>query len=836
MSDTANPERWARLEWLFHEAANLAPEEVRAFLDREAANDDAMRREVLDLLAREAADLPDVLAQGAASLTGNDLPIPEQVGSYRIDRELGRGGMGVVYLGVRERGDFEHRVAIKMLLGAAYDPAMMWRFQNERQILARLQHPGIARLLDGGTAESGVPYVVMDFVDGAPIDAYCDENGLGRDERIQLFLKVCEAVSYAHTKLIAHRDIKPSNILIDSHGEPKLLDFGIAKLVDPSTVDGDVTATRIMTLSFASPEQLAGEPVGTGADVYALGALLYLLLTGHRPHGKEGVSSTELARRILQDVPQLPSAVSGHPELRGDLDTIVGKALERDVAKRYGSVDALAQDLDAHRRSLPISARPPTFGYRASRLLQRNRVATFAAGVAALAILAGGIGLTLGLARAQAAEAVAVEEAQVASEVTDFLVGLFDIVGADSSLGREINAVDLLDRGLDRIDQDLAGQPVIQARLKEAMGTGYKGLAQFQTARRLFNEILAVPGVDDERRAIVQTQLGGIYRFAADIEAANSVLSEAIATLEPQVDTSSREAMNRTPTQSSSLLTAISESGLVAAMEADYPRAEELTSRALRLRERYEGPDARATALTASALSAVFAYQRRIEEAKVYQQQAVEVFRRTLPEDDLTLLQTEGFLAMLYAQEGDVDSAQAILEEILPRQRSRLGDRHIDVVQAVHNLGTMLAGRDEAKSRSYLEEALASYQEIHGPESLATTSTLLNLGMLEERQQNLSEAAAYYGRAAQIRTRFLGEENPRTAFAMLGLANTLRQLGNYAESAPNFRTALNTLRAVDQVPREALRDFSEVLRALGQDDEAVEIEEEFAALSGESEG
>jgi Tol biopolymer transport system component/serine/threonine protein kinase len=400
------PDRWKRIEELLDALLDLPPGERRAFLERECPDDPALRSEVREIL--EAGEQPAALldrpvarVSAVVSEVSGDtqVPMPERVGPYRIERVIGEGGMGTVFLAHRDDGQFDQRVALKLVRrGLHLDSRIVRRFREERQILAALSHPGIARLLDGGIAEDGLPFFAMEYVEGEPITTYCDNRSLGIEERLALFARVCDALAHAHAKQIVHRDIKPSNILVTPDGHPRLLDFGIAKLLDS---DPDARGTvvtrrseRLLTPEYASPEQIRGEPVGIAADVYCLGVLLYELLTGQRPFRREERTPHELERAVLEEDPTRPSeAVRREPlrrQLRGDLDAIVLTAMQKEPERRYGSADEMAADVRRHLAGQPVTARSASPVYLVRRWVQRHRVPvrSAAAGAVLTAVLA----------------------------------------------------------------------------------------------------------------------------------------------------------------------------------------------------------------------------------------------------------------------------------------------------------------------------------------------------------------------------------------------------------------------------------------------------------------
>lgn len=436
------PESWRRVRQILEQALEAAPERRAEYVEEACAGDSALRREVESLLAADAGAGTEFLA-GSAAKAAAMLPTLEEngpaagaslagarIGPYQIAEEIGHGGMGTVYRAIRADDQYRKQVAIKVVRGGLGDEFRVHRFRAERQILANLDHANIARLLDGGTTSEGQPYVVMEYIEGSPIDEYCDQRKLSVVERLKLFRTVCSAVGFAHQRLVIHRDIKPANILVTTEGEPKLLDFGIAKILDPEEtgVDQTVTVMRLMTPEYASPEQVRGEAITTASDVYSLGVVLYGLLTGRSPYGRASRAARDIVQEVVETEPEKPSAsvtrsdaatarsVSATrdevPEklqrrLRGDLDNIVLKALRKEPERRYASVDQFSEDIRRHLDGLPVIARPDTFLYRSSKFITRHKTSV-AAAVAVLLILVTGLAITMRetyIARAERAKA-----------------------------------------------------------------------------------------------------------------------------------------------------------------------------------------------------------------------------------------------------------------------------------------------------------------------------------------------------------------------------------------------------------------------------------------------
>ncbi len=489
------PERWEEIGNLYEQMLKCPPAQRAAFLDGACASDPALRREVESMVATHEAD-PDFLERPASLLLGplqtiqtsGELPDEKTyLGPYRLVRPLGRGGMGEVFLAVRELATVRQTVALKVLRPGLEQSDLVRRFAAEQQILAQLAHPGIARLLDAGHTADGRPYLAMEYVDGEPITAYCDRHQLTVEQRLRLFVQVCEAVQFAHQHLVIHRDLKPSNILValpasarPEEGQVKLLDFGIAKMLDPDPRDTSVlltrTGQRLLTPAYASPEQLDGAPIATTSDVYSLGVLLYELLAGQRPYALEGKTESEVARLLAEAAPMLPSMVVAQttanretapaagpvdvgrarrssPErlqrrLRGDLDTMVMMALRKEPERRYRSAEALAEDIERHLGGLPVRARADTLGYRARKFVRRNRW-TVAAATAFVILLAGFAG-AMALQQAETARQRDRAERELAKSesVTGFLTALFEANRPSEARGDTITARELLDRGV----------------------------------------------------------------------------------------------------------------------------------------------------------------------------------------------------------------------------------------------------------------------------------------------------------------------------------------------------------------------------------------------------
>ncbi len=493
-------DRWTQIETIFQAAAELPPWQRDAFLDGQCRGDAELRAEVLSLLRFDTADEPpllDAIHAGMASALGEQPAAGQMLGPYRIEREIGRGGMSVVYLASRADGEFQKQVAVKLIKRGMDTTSVVERLRRERRILAALEHPSIARLLDGGTTPDGRPWIAMEYIDGLPIDRYCEERGLTVEERCQLMCKVCDAVAYAHRNLVVHRDLKPSNILIAADGNPKLLDFGIARMLSEEEADGYEPLTRgpslLLTPEYASPEQVRRSAVTTASDVYSLGVVFYEMLCGQRPYRLASTNWAEMERVVCLTEPRRPSSVESLPartrrRLAGDIDNIVLKALRKDVARRYGLAEQLADDVRRHLEGRPVQARPDTLWYRGGKFLGRNRTAAAAAFVVTASLVTGAV----------IAERQAVAARERFEQLREFARSvLVDLHGQLSDIPGTAKARETLvahvDDYLKRVAAQRPGDDAALAtefattylRLGEMQGTTPQALASFENGRRL---------------------------------------------------------------------------------------------------------------------------------------------------------------------------------------------------------------------------------------------------------------------------------------------------------------------------------------------------------------
>jgi serine/threonine-protein kinase len=782
MDETIDPERWRRLSEILDVALDLPTRERDVYLEQACGDDGALRRQVEELLAAEAAadgflETPaaeravPLVAEMAAHREETEGPAAGRlVGSYRLLGELGEGGMGTVHLAERADGQFEHRVAIKLLRHGVESHEARRRFLQERQILARLTHPAIARLLDGGVTELGVPFFVMELVEGKPVTAYCEEKRLGIDQRLRLFVEICDAVQYAHRNLVVHRDLKPSNVLVDRAGCVKLLDFGIAKLLagEGGTASATRTLLQAMTLEYASPEQVRGEMVTTATDVYALGVLLYELLTGVRPHRvSEGGARAELQQAILDREPPRPSAVA--PGLRGDLDWILLKALQKQPERRYASADAFGSDVRRYLEGLPVSARREKLFYRARKFVKRHRLGVASAALLLLSLIGGLLG-TLGQARR------AQREARKAEAVKDFLKSLFAASDPAEAKGKERTALQLLEDGAERIGTELKEQPEVRSEVTRLVADVYFQLGEYDRALPLLREDLEMRRrLDGPRSLAVAETLTRI----ADVTYDQGKFDEASALYQSALSIQRAENGDRSP-QVAELLWDL---GGVERNRDHLAEAEDLDERALAIFVETRGVDCAEAVSVRESLAIIYAQGERLSEAAALQEQVAEWRQRTNGPDHPHTLNARYNLATYLLALGRFEEAEPIVADVVARQRRVMGERHDRLAAALRVLARTLEGEGEAEAAlPRIADALSIHRERFGERHLQVAIDLSWQGVIEAHTPRLQKAIDDSRQAVRLVAGLKGATPRDLATARLNAGIVLLEAGQLEQA------------------------------------------------------
>ena len=746
------PDRWQALSPYLDEALTLSGDAQIAWMEALRARDPQLASELETLLLEHRAAKQEGFLQKSPNLLSEDLHVAGQMlGVYQLISPIGRGGMGVVWLAERSDGRFERRVAVKVLNVALVGREGEERFKREGAILGRLSHSHIAKLLDAGVSGTGHPYLVLEHVEGEPIDRYCNQRKLDINARVRLFLDVLDAVAHAHANLIVHRDIKPSNVLVSKDGEVKLLDFGIAKLLEGEGQEGTPTLlTREgrspLTPEYAAPEQVTGAPVTTATDVYGLGVLFYLLLSGQHPAGTGVRSPAALFKAIVEtEAPRLSATANSFAAdatssvaaergttseklgraLRGDLDTIAAKALKKNPEERYSSVAAFADDLSRYLKQEPINARPDTFAYRTAKFVRRNRTAVTLATLAFIAILTGLAGTLVQTRTAQRQRDVAFRERDRATRITGFMTDMFKVSDPSQARGESITAREILDKAAHRIETGLAKDPETQAHVMYVIGEVYDNLGLIHEARSLV-----------ERAAKLQRTVLGPEN------------PETLASM---------ELVGKTLVE-----------------EGRFPEAETLQRETFAVRSRVLGREHPDTLHSMSRLARVLSWEGTNAEAEKLGREAVEIDRRVLgPEHPETLRLTNNLVSILWnvGDEKLYAEAENLQREAIAVERRVLGPDDPDTLTGMINLGVVLRRRGQyAEAEKVYRETLRIQSRVLGPEHPDTLVLRSSLAVALAKQARYQEAEGLYRETRAIQQRVFGPEHPYTALSTYNLA------------------------------------------------------------------
>jgi len=835
MASCGDPYDWRRLEALFHEAVNVAAEGRSAFLDRACGEDAGLRRELEELLSADGGtggfDAPSPhgpRALLAAAIEDPMARVGARIGAYRLERLLGSGGMGTVWLAARADGQFEQGVAIKLIKRGMDTDEILRRFRRERQVLAHLKHPHIARLLDGGATADGRPYLVMEFIEGTTISEYGDEHGLSVADRLRLFQQVCAAVQYAHQNLVVHRDLKPSNIMVAADGATKLLDFGIAKILDPG--DGPephiTTAAdlRLLTPRYASPEQVRREPVTTATDVYSLGVILYELLTGAEPYQLTTRSRAEYERAVCEQMPPRPSQALGQAggisgrqpagphgdaleparwkrrrrELSKDLDTIVLKALRKEPAERYSSVEHLAEDIRRFLTGHPVLATPQTRRYRAAKFVARNKLAVLS-GLALFATLLGAAIVSTAFAVQAARQHALAEErlrlaetqAAIAQAINNFLNDdLLASASPERTPDREATVRSVLDAASERLGTRFADQPQVEASIRVTLGDTYEGLGELNAAELHYRRACELwSGTTGERSAESITalaRLGNLKRLSGDLAEAEALVSRAY-----------RLAEETYGWDEVATLTAAYYLGEVYIDQARYGEAGELLERLVEAGRTLRGPEHATTLRSLESLAVVYVQTGQYDEAERIHRQLVDAHSRAFGPDHPATISSVNNLAYLLMLRGDYAAAESFLLTAIERSRRVLGNEHLTTLTAVDNLGRVYGnmGRYDQAEQLHLEAHQALSKTL-GPDHPNTLTALNNLALVYQYRGEIARAEPVYAELAAAFRRTRGADHPDTITAENNLAFSVMKLGRLAEAEEMFRDVVERRRRV----------------------------------------
>jgi eukaryotic-like serine/threonine-protein kinase len=755
-----NSDLFKRAEEVFFKVRGLPPSQRDAILDRECNGDEALRAEVLSLLhasidATRFLDTPALGSSIAGSIQASGLEEEDLsgqvIGVWLLTSKIAAGGMGAVYAAQRADGQFQQRVAVKVVKRGLDTDEILRRFKAERQTLAALNHPNIARILDGGVSDTGRPYLVMELVEGQPIDLYTDAHQLDVRPRLKLMRTVCEAVRAAHQALVVHRDLKPSNILVDDSGFPKLLDFGIAKVLASRDGTAAVTMTSAqeqrLTPEYASPEQVRGEPIGTATDVYSLGVILYELLAGQRPYGFQTCSRAEVERIVCNVNPPPPSAVAGRrggpaaarraKALRGDLDTIILMAMRKEQERRYPSIDALMADIDRYLEGHTVQARPDTLGYRVSKFVRRNPLPVGLATLAVLSLVGGVIGTTWQrrVALQERDEAfIARDQAEAAVDFLRESLSAADI----NNEGPEAKVRSFVDAAALSAPATFKDRPLVLANMLDSIGRAYLSMNELDGAEK---HMLKAEAIRRERLPANHHDIAESHLSLGELSYVQRKLDEALVHFE-----SARGIYERLgEARSADAAEAWNDIGVVRRVGRELDKAITAHQEAMRIRQIVFGERSLKYAESLNNLAAVYMDRAALEKG---------------PEK----------------KRADFQTAQHMIDQALSLRRELLSDHHPLVLQTISNRA-VLAGRREnyADALALLREIIQLGPQVYGAESIAHATNLQSLGaiLLKPEVDNPVEAEAAYRQALQIRTKRLGAEHRQTLDSQLGLGRAL---------------------------------------------------------------
>jgi len=809
--------RWDTMWEIFHAVLERPEDEREAALDQMCQGDDELRREIGALLESHASDdgLPDPTVFAAHFAVDDELATAaagQIIGDFRIVREIGHGGMGAVY--EAEQGQLNRRVALKLIRLGMDTRQVVTRFEAERAALAMMNHPNVAQVIDAGATESGRPYFVMELIDGEPITRYCDAQKLDTAARLELFLAVCAGVQHAHQKGIIHRDIKPSNVLVtelNGMPVPKIIDFGIAKATAQRSVERSVftqVGMLIGTPEYMSPEQagLAEHDIDVRTDIYSLGVLLFELLVGALPFDATELHRAgyeEIRRKIREDEPSLPSARLGTlpgdstelaekrntdtqtliRSLRGDLDWITMRALEKDRERRYPTASEFAADLRRHIAEEPVLAGPPSAGYRVGKFVRRHKVMVGAAVAVALALLLGTAAVTYGLLHAQQAERAARAEARTAEEVSDFLAGLFRVSEPSAVDVDTILARDVLDRGVERVREELVDEPAVQSRLMHEMGVVYAQLGLLDEAQKLLEQSQEIrrslPEVSNRDMAETKAALAGVHHLSGRHGDAIALYEDAIS-------------MGAGDTSFDPLWLATVHRSLGGVYDSAGRYDDALTALG----------SARVI-LERASLAETAEYARVIRNAGISHwskgdytaaraayDEALSVYDQVLEAGHPEVSYVVNSLAILNYNLGDFDAARPMFERELANLERTLGREHQHTASIMNNLGLLLLDMgllDEAEP--VIEESLAIRERLLEPEHEDIATSLLNRGKLRLARGQPQQAVDDLARCLAIREVMLGPTHPYVAGALELYAEALRATGDIERAGQMERRA-----------------------------------------------
>lgn len=812
-------QQWKRINHIVDTALDLDKQKRRAFIKNQCQGDAKLESRVTNLLKSIEKSNTEGFLEGPESyplnlmsdfstasetnITKSSL-IGKTIGSYQVTELVGHGGMGSVFMAERSDDAFNQKVALKILRHGMDTPSNIARFKRERNILAKLNHPNVARLLDGGMTDNGLPYLVMEYIKGTPLFAFCDENQLSIEERIQLFKSVCKAVQHAHNNAIIHRDLKPSNILVTKEGKVKILDFGIAKLLRPQDPDTKLfetqTGARILTLGYAAPEQIEHKTITTGTDIYTLGILLYELLAGVHPFEMHEKDFTEIEQIIRDKTPPKPSArfrelstnqqqeIGQHRRLnsddlletlQGDLDAIVMKTLRKEPEARYDTVNQLVEDLERREYDHPIIAREDTFRYKASKFIRRYK--TGLSTVAGIVLIVTGIVLYYSWQITQERN-IAKTEAEKAEQVTGFLTDLIESNYPENAQGDTITVREFLNQGYDRVQQ-LDESPAVQASVMQVIAQTYRTLGEMDKAGPLIAQAISIydtVNVQPLEKAKAYQKYGLILRDQGDLKKAENAMDKSVALFHKSGETNTEEY--------AALLGDLS---YIKRMNTNYEGALSIIEDALRIgRSVFESPHAKQAEFYYIKAS-ILRVQDKYEQAKTNQLRSLNMLQKLTHKPHPGIANNYNNLGIIYDKQDSLNKAAYYYRKSVEMSKELYGEYHPENVTTYTNMTSTFLGLNKPDSAEfYAKRALQIGREIYDDGHSMISTALNDYGHVLKYRGQYEKADSLYSEALAILTENYGRTHPKTVGIIHNKAKTAYLMGDLNQAEKLFREVL----------------------------------------------
>ncbi len=812
-----SPKKWHRVKNIFLDALELEDTPREDFLNKKCRKDSEIRNEVEKLLAahfaaenfieKPAAEVVSIFQTNGSSFQ------PKHFGHYKIIKEIGAGGMGAVFLAERADGEFSQQVAIKIIRQTIAESELINRFKRERQILANLNHPNIAKLLDGGVSDDGLPFLAMEFVEGEAITKFAERENLNLEARLKLFLKVCSSVAYAHRNLTVHRDLKPSNILVTTEGEPKLLDFGLAKLLDNNLLNDSTqtqTAFRALTPAYASPEQLKNELITTASDIYSLGIVFYELLTGERPFHFEGKSLDEIIKTVTQVEPPAPSAITNYKLqisdsetrnnrksnianrkfLKGDLDNIALTALRKEPERRYKSVEAFADDIERYLTGLPVSARPNTFKYRAAKFIKRHKIGVLAASLILLSLIGG---IVVSVWQAQVARG----EKAKADTVNRFLAEMLNYSDPNTAVKKGANELitikDVLDKAAKHLeDEKFSAQPDVKAELNYILGDSYNTQGFYESAEKHIRAALEEQSkiYDGNNSHIIQTKLllAGILAQRGKRSETDEILQETIPLARAEFQKGNLGVVI--------LMNALESFAVNRRALGNSKEAEDLMRESLALEPFVSENEKQVLIVARGTLSLTLFDQGKLDEAIATQKEYVAELRQASTSETWEYGYALTVLGSFLSERSKFSEADENLSKGEAIYRQLVGNSHLFLGDNLRIQANSLYQQNRfAEATNKITETLKIYRANTDAQYINFATALMIQGLILNKTGKSDEAEKILHEAVEIRQKNLPPEHFLTALAKSALGECLMTQKKFAEAETLLTESFESLKS-----------------------------------------